>query len=483
MRSLYINKKQNEFLQARQQFKMLVGGRGLGKTSIIAFLIYMYIKYLPRAKGFLVSSTYNQLLTKTMPAIIQQWSELGLREEEIDQRGHYVIGKRPPRHWKKPYSPPKKYDNVISFWNGLCIELISMDRPLKQKGGSYDFGIGDEIELVAEDHINSVMFPSLRGNRHKFSHYLHHMFSMFCNMPKSASGDWVLNYKQRMEQRPDKFYYLEGTAYDNIQVLGEAYVENLKLTLTYIQFQLQVMNKRVRRMPDAFYHALDRDTHGYKPAYKYGKGADGITVDGTDAIIRTKPLDLSVDFGGWFNGFTVWQKRGREERMVDCEFVLKGVGIDALVDNWCAKQADHKAKTVYVYGEPRGHDEQPTGDTFYDVLKKRFEKNGWRCIIKAKGGRTDNHEERFNLINEILKEENPSLPLIRINMDACEIPFEALEATQTRADGKKDKSKEKDRIFPQEYATHFPDTVDYFFMQKYGKSSRVLGLPGSAVFG
>ena len=478
----YVNKVQEKFLLAKQQFKMLVGGRGLGKTSIIAFLIFLYLKRMPRAKGFFVSSTYNQLLTKTMPAIIQRWEDLGIKEHSDDAPGHYVIGKRPPRHWAKPYSPPKKFDNVISFWNGLCIELISMDRPLKQKGGSYDFGIGDEIELVPEDHINSVMMPSIRGNLHKFDSYLHHQFSMFCNMPKSASGDWVLKYKDRMEQYPEKFYYLEGTAYDNIEVLGESYIENLRLTLSYQQFQLQVMNERITKLPDAFYHELDRDKHGYKPSYNYGNSVNGIVVKGSDAIDPKKPIDISVDFGGWFNGLVAFQKRGREERMVDCQWVGKGVGIQRMVDNFCIKHTDHKRKHVTIWGEPRGHDPQPTGFSHYETLKKRFEKNGWSCSIEATWGLADDHEERFNFINDVLKEEDQSLPLFRVNIDTCEAPFVSMEGAQTKPDGKKDKKNEKDRTFPQEYATHFSDMVDYYFMQKYGNRDLFLGIPLTATF-
>ena len=79
---------------------------------------------MPRGKGFLSSSTYAQILTKTLPEMQAIWERHGLIENF-----HYVIGRRPPKAFVSPFKPPKKYENVITFGNGYTIELLSMDRP------------------------------------------------------------------------------------------------------------------------------------------------------------------------------------------------------------------------------------------------------------------------------------------------------------------------------------------------------------------
>jgi len=484
MKGIYVNEKQQQFLQAKQPIKMLVGGRGSGKSSLIGLEQGPKLRHLPRAKTFFVSTTYSQILTKTLPSIEAMWHRMGLKEHESRQSpGHYIVGRRPPASWTKPYSRPRKYDNVITFWNGYTIEFLSMDRPDLQRGGSYDGGSGDEISLVKKEHINKVLLPAIRGNRHRFRSHLHQQFSMYCSMPWERDGNWVLDYEQKMEQFPDEYFYLETTAYDNVEVLGERGIEMMRRELSYLEFAVEVMNERITRTEEAFYHAFDSSHHCYTPAFQYGEGKRGILVKGTDAIDLKKPFDISLDFSGWINCMTIYQNSGREERMVDALYVKTPKSLNDLVDDFCIKYADHKKKIVYAWGEPRGHDKNPFGITFFNALKDRFLKNGWSCVIKAHAGRTNNHEDRYILINDILKEENHAHPRLRINREECKDPIIALQITKTKDDHKKDKSKEKDRNFPQEHAPHFTDTIDYYFMQKYGMKDGLLDLPLGAAFG
>jgi len=482
-KSVYVNPVQDKFLQAPQQDKTFVGGRGVGKSSLIGFSSYLSVNHLPRAKQFFVSTTYNQILTKTMPAIEAMWQSFGLKEWQSEKiPGHYIVGRRPPKNWTRPYSPPRRFDNVISFWNGYCIEFLSMDRPDHQRGGSYDGGFGDEINLVKKEHINKVLLPSIRGNRHKYTSHLHQQFSKFCSMPWKRSQYWVLEYAEKMNLHPDEYYYQEATAYDNIEVLGEKGIERLRRELTYLEFQVEVMNMRITRQPEGFYHAFSEDKHGYQPKYNYGDSNRGIITRGTADMDPKQPMDISLDFSGWINCMTVYQSSGKEEKMVDALFVKDPKSVKDLIDDYCNKYVDHKNKTVRVWGEPRGHDKNPMGITFFNVVKNQFRKHGWNCEIKAHAGRTNNHEDRYILINNIFAEDDSQLPRLRINQENCKDPIIALQITQVTADNKKNKSKEKDRTFPQEHAPHFTDTIDYYFMQKYGQSRLILGLPGTVHF-
>lgn len=466
----YLNPVQLKFLKAKQKTKTLIAGRGLGKSVAIGANNQMKASVMPRAKCFFASTTYNQILTKTLPAVLSYWSSLGLIEHEgAHYPGHFIIGKKPPRQWVKPYSPPRNYKNVITFFNGYTIEMLSMDRPDLARGGSYDGGDIDEAALIKRKDITTVLLPSIRGNRHYFSSWMHQQVAYYTSMPWKTTGAWVLEYEEKALLNPELYYYLEGTAYDNIAILGEEGIERLRAECTYLEFAIEVMNERIKKLADGFYHAFNEELHCYTPKYKYGESENGITVEGNKDINTNKLFDISLDFGGWINLMTIYQQRAKTEYMVDSLFVKDDKSLNVLIDDFCVKYADHKCKHVRLWGEPRGHDKNPTGDTWYSMAKKRFEKNGWRCEIKAKAGRTDNHEDRYNFINDLLTEEDIRKARLRINQETCKAVIIAIQSTRVKPDGKKDKSDEKKRDFQQEHAPHFTDTIDYYLKQKHGR--------------
>ena len=143
--------------------------------------------------------------------------------------------------------------------------------------------------------------------------------------------------------------------------------------------------------------------------------------------------------------------------------------LDKVVQDITTTYRTHRNKYIRIYGEPRGHDRLPSLPSIYEQLESMFRKRGWEVeIMVPKGYATKQHEERREFVNSILAESDRRLPSIRFNEDTCKSPLIAMESTQTKEDGKKDKSKEKDRAYPQEHATHFTDNLDYYLIQKHG---------------
>ena len=467
-KGIYLNDKQLQFVYAEQKDRTWIGGRGTGKSYCIGASLRQKMSDLPRSKGFLSSTTYNQILTKTLPPIEEFWKSCGLKEwRSVEEPGHYVIGRRPPKHWITPYSIPRKYQNIISFQNGFTIELLSMDRADLARGGSFDYGEIDEALLVPQEHINKVLLPTLRGRRHKFSHWSHHQFSKYTSRPWKAEGMYLNDYEDKAKAYPKDYFYLESTAYDNIEVLGEATIKRMEQEMDYLVFQIEILNKKSGLSTHGFYPKFDDSYHTYQPTYIYGEGERGITVLGSSDRDRTSHLDISFDFGGWFKCCTVWQEEGNTEYMRDrFSKTQRGTPMD-LVDDICMKYADQDNKYVRIWGEPRGHD---TGDggTMYDKIKNRFLANGWSPKVMASAGSTDLHEVRYDFVNEVFSEDNPRYPRIRINQETCKDVIIAINNTEVTADFKKDKKNEKNRSFNQEHSTHYTDTIDYYIMQKHG---------------
>ena len=459
---VYLNAKQLEFLQSTAQTKVFLGGRGSGKTHEIGIEMGHRALDMAGATFFLSSTTYNQLLTKTLKSILGALKSMGFKEGI-----HFVVGEKPPKWFKKPYDPPGKWEYFISFYTGFCVELLSMDRPDKARGGSYQGGWIDEAALIKEEHYTRVLRYATRGLRHKFKSSHYGQIGLYTSVPWKPSGYWILGYEEKALANPKEFFFLESTAYDNVEVLGEDTLKTWERDTPYLEFQVEVMNRRVKIAQDAFYHALDTDKHTYRPKFLYGKGDRGLETKSILDIKKDALLDVTFDFSGWFNCMAVFQESKGIERMVRSYYVKQDQKVNQLIDKFCKQHADHKFKFTRVWGEPRGHDKSPTGDDIYKQIKDRFKFNGWKCEIKAHAGRTTNHKQRHTFVNDILAEDYKHYPKLRMNEDACKDVAIAMQLTEITPDFKKDKSKEKDRNYPQEHAPHFTDAVDYYFCQKY----------------
>lgn len=475
----YLNPKQEIFLKMLQKDKTLIAGRGFGKTRVIGNKLIDRANNLPRAKGFLSSSTYGQILTKTVPEIISAWNELGLREHKGNHEpGHFVLGKKPPADWIKPYKAPEKYQNIITFYNGFTIEFLSMDRPDLARGGTYDFGDIDEALLVDKEHVDKVLYPTLRANKMYFTHWMHQELCRYSSMPWLSKGQYLLDYKEKAKKMPKQYGWLEGTVWDNIAVLGQEYIDRLRAELDPYTFALEVENKPSGKKQHGFYHALDDTYHVYRPSLIYGDN-DGLGhVTGMRDRVKTAMLHMSLDFHGWFKCATVYQERESTEYMIGSFYRKEQDGIDSLIDDICIEYADHRNKYVEIWGEPHGHDKTTFGGTTFDWVRARFNKNGWACVIKAPARMSDLHSVRYTVINECLQETNPRLPKLRINEMTCKPVIMSLQNAEVDDKFQKSKKDEKNKSYNQVYATHFSDTVDYYIMQKYGSKMYQTQLPG-----
>lgn len=474
-RKVYWNSKQINFLQVIKPYKMFLGGRGSGKTTTEGGEQYRSMREMPRSKGFLASSTYAQLLNSTLPAVEMKWGEMGLVEGE-----DYVVGIKPPKSFEKCLDEPRKYENVVSFANGRRLQMMSMDRPDLQRGGTFVDGACDEAALVSHDHVTKVMIPSLRGMVREFNTPLRGVFRAYTSIPWKPSGYWSLDYEEKAKSSPDMYHWEEANAYDNIDVLGQDYLTRLEAELPYLEFLVEVMNQRVRKVQDAFYHKFDADRHAYTVRYLYDEGDRGIITTGI-ADPNYKPdevLDISLDFSGYFNCATVWQQghtiEAKAKRITEnCLhqfFVKSDQGkVGELVDKIAAHYIRHRFKVVRLWGEPRGHDPKAdTPRTLFQQIQDRFVRHGWTVEIRVKPGQVKAHRERNYFMNEVLAEASTTLPIIRFNDATCKDVIIAMQVTAVKDDYQKDKSKESDRAFPQEHAPHFTDTVDYYLMQKHG---------------
>lgn len=459
---VYMNPKQKTFLRTVAPLVVFMGGRGTGKTTTIAAATTRNVQQMPRGKTFLSSTTYAQLLTKTLPEITKFWERVGFREGL-----HYVVGCKPPRDFLKPLAAPRKYQNVISFGNGYTIELLSMDRPDLARGGSYDAGDIDEAALVKKPALEQVIIPAVRGNRDRFRKVpTHHQVRLYTSVPRRPSGQYIWNYQELAQLRPKDFAFVEATSADNLVVLGRDFIDRMRAILDPVEFAIEIMNERVMRLPDGFYSAFDPERHAHINTYTYDEGDRGITVTGTDRDRdRKKAIDLTVDFGGKINVGLAAQFDGKTIRFLR-EFYVKAVDgkLPELVTKFCDQYENHEHKFVRIFGEPRGHDRQSDGAPYYARMVTYFAKRGWYAEVKARKT-AESHLTRHTFITDLFNEQDKYYPKIRINEVHCPNFVVVLQTTGIKDDFTKDKKMEKDPNFPQERAPHFSDAFDYYLTQ------------------
>lgn len=473
-RPIYVTEPQRELMQSRAALKVFLAGRGSGKTAFGGLMAYLFQYNLPRSKGFICGLTYKQILNNFLPPMIELWESMGLVEDI-----HFTVGKVPPQEWKRPYNRPKKYDNVITFYNGTCIVLISMDRKDLARGGSYDWGIFDEAVLINKERHDKEIMPMMRGNEHRFSHYFHKNIIYLSSQSWLPSGNWVPAMRHRMdlEKDPEGIHYVESTAKDNAAVGGQEYIDRMRDLLPVVVFDVEILNKMVEQVPDCFYEEFSEDNL-YSNSYDYDFG-DRMLLDFVARdrdYSRENILSFSFDFGGSACFATVHQDDGKADRTINCFFKKRDLTtpqnsslISLLVDDLAEAYKGHK-NLVEIWGDRNGNNRQANSAlTYYEEIMAMLRKKGFHPVLKVQPGLLDPaHITRHYVANRLLSGKEKSVPKVLINQNKCKPLIISLQTAPVTIDFKKDKKSEdpKSGTAP-EHATHFSDCFDNYYVKKY----------------
>lgn len=478
----FLNPVSQIYLQAPQRVKVQNLGRGGGKSFSNGVDVALDLKPLARAKGLFLGLTYSQILSNTLLPVTAALETYGYIRDL-----HYVIGKRPPSYFQTPYQKPEKYDNIVTFWNGYTINLASFDRPQLLRGGSNDFVKVDEALLVKKERYDEVIVPTLRPSHIMLKgkpRMLHEHFTT--SMPYGTLGDWLFEIEEKAKAEPKKFFYIEGSSWDNVEILGEETILNWKASMTPTRYDIEVLGKRIRNVGDLFYPNLSErhfydfsDNHDFLDSFEFDLTELSKLKSNPDSrldidINHERPIDVSFDFGT-FSCMWVGQMRGDDYIIPNSFFVKSPDTVNELVDKFCNYYQHHRNKVVMGYGDKGGkrRDERSYENTF-QTIAKRFAHHGWRWIKKKTAD--INHWERHLMINEVM-EENPMnrWPRIRINRQKNKDGIISLQSAGMTPDRQKDKSSEKKAI-AQEHATHFSDAFDYLIYHKFKSLKGLDGL-------
>ncbi|MEI7597282.1 MAG: hypothetical protein WCK02_16150 [Bacteroidota bacterium] len=518
----YFNRKQLEAMTIAAKDEVIVAARGFGKSEgIDAPRLIRNVHEMPRSSGALLSPTYGKLLRNTLPAIFHALDRLGYKRNV-----HYVVGHKPAKmmNFKSAYIAPFNYDYVISWYNGSIQHLISFDRPMSANSMSLDYVMGFEAKFLDYQKIVNEVLPANRGNKQYFGDCPWHHGSLYTSdMPTNKIGDWILNKEKEMDSdlidlirdtyakiknaektlaeekdstkvknisyyinklrkelqfwRSKALFYAEYDAFDNIEILGEDFIKQLKRDLPPLIFQTAVLNIRMRKIDNGFYSALNEKIHYYTAFnnshfenLNYDTGeAQKNTCKKDGDILQTQPLIIANDYNASINTMVTAQKIGRELRTLSSFFVKTPRKIKELMHEWADYYHDFaKREVVYYYDSTAIAEDAAGSETFADIVISTLRKRGW-SVYEIYIGNPMRHNLKHIYIDLALKgDENYLFPTF--NQDNNEYLLLAMEQTGIkigRNGFEKDKSAEKKADTteqPDEQKTHITDAWDTLFI-------------------
>lgn len=482
-RKISFNIPQLLVIMSRKKEFYLEGGRGLGKSTIIAKRMIDVVNNLPRSKYAMIGQTYQQLLTRTLPSTIEGLSMLGYKKDL-----HYFVGRRPPLNWKwlEAHQPPLTYDNYISFYNGTGFPLISLDNADSGRGLNLDGCIGDEAALFDKDRLDTSVIKSIRGNIHRYSSWLHQSMLFATTTPLTQTGRWFTRMEEEARRTPEKIQYLIAPSTYNAHVLGAEYFAKQRRMSTKLIYDAEIMCIRPGKAQTGFYPAFDENHHTYMASnddYVLGHINDLSRLKGIvpDADINLNaPIDIACDYGAVINTLVSGQLHGLVYKVLKGMHVNTPDTIKELAQQCCDYYSFMLKKEVNYFYDQTAIATNANRSCYADELVKVFESNSW-TVNRIYVGQAPEHRTKYLFFDGVFKEQDINMPVLRLNKENCKymiLSLQKAEAKEGRKGIEKDKVDERNKTMDQRETTHYSDAFDQLIYYRFR-----YGLNGSGWYG
>ena len=532
---VYFNKPQLMAQYIAAKTTVIVAGRRTGKTDSIASpFVLRNMQRMPGSTGGIVVPTFKHGLTNTIPGLLAAWKRWGYLKDI-----HYVIGRKPPKSFQKPITEPADYEHVITFYNGSCAVIISQDRPGSSNSLTLSWLLIDEAKFIDYNKLKDETLPANGGIRSYFGHHsFNHSMMILSDMPQTQKGSWFLHYREKMDQeliniiqgtifkiwqtkqriadlkehrkpvpkylkdyliwldrslnkmRSVAVYYKEYSTIENLQLLGEEYLRQMKRDLTPKTFQTSILCQRIGITHDGFYSSM-QEWHKYDAtnfAYMDELGYDTILKEAeeqnfniksnsqfstlnthldsrTDADVDVMaPICIGMDYNANINWIVAGQPRGGRLNVIKSFYTKFERKIPALIDDFCAYYKYHQKKIVIFYYDTTalGSNYAVNEEDFRYVVIHEFERHGWE-IIDVYLGNPMRHDEKYLLINQGFAGKNRLVPYFnRQNNDDLILAIQTAGVERGRLGFRKNKSMEKKPESEEDLLEHRTDGTDAF---------------------
>lgn len=520
LNKVYFNPAQRKVMAVGAKSSCIIGARAIGKSEgIDSVELLDNVRLMPRSLGGIITPTYTKLLRNTLPAVKHGLARLGCFEGV-----HYVVGKTPPKSFRRPYISPSTWDNCMLFWNGACAQFISQDGVMSANSMSLDWVLGFEAKFLDKGKIDNEVTPANRGNKQYFGQcHKHHGVHYSTDRPTLESGRWVLEqrglmdeeilrcvidtydmfsrYKQQQSEansessrsyygnliaktrkdlnffRQHLFYYDEFSSLDNIDVLGVEWFFDMKRTLPPYVFMISILNMDMRKVSDCFYPHLSETHHVYTPPnsdfvlkHDFAEIKKEFRNCLTDGDLRFDlPLIISLDYNAPINNLVVGQHIDNEVKTLITFYVKSPRKLADLVQVFCDYYQAFVCKdVVYYYDSTANWETASQSEKYFETVVRVLERNRWN-VTSLHIGQPERHDIKYTIFAEGFG-GNPEFPYPSFNKYNCEellIAMGQAKCKITRNGFEKDKSLEKkpdSQQHPDEYKTHITDSWDTLYL-------------------
>ena len=523
----FFNKMQRQAMAIAAHDEYIIAARGTGKSEgIDARFIIRNVWEMPGSLGAMISPSYAKAWCNTLPAILKALAEWGYH-----QNIHYVVGHKAPAWmgYRNPVRPVtgEGWANAIHFWNGTVMVILSFTQAMSANSMSLDWVIGPEAKFLNYEKIKSEVNPANRGNVQYFGDCPHHHSVCYStDMPTSGVGRWLLDkeremrpehinlirnlyrdlqyykrrpmttYTERMvkalqqdldtarryqppvikqegKNREYTVFYGEYDIFDNLEVVGEDYIWQMKRDSPPLVWRTAFLNERLMRVANGFYSALDEKIHFYTPTDS-GRlralgddwkrlSASGCLGDGD--LDFSKELHMAFDANASICTAVVGQKDENVMRVLKSFYVKTPSKLQDLVRQIADYYRPKLNKDVVVYYDHTFTWETgSSNESYIETIEKELTNAGYNVTI-VYVGQAPAHDWKHLMIDRTLKGDPQFLwPQINLyNNEFLKIAMEQTGVRQGKNGFEKDKSAESTEDTPDnpdQYKTHVTDAFD-----------------------
>ena len=324
---------------------------------------------------------------------------------------------------------------------------------------------------------------------------------MFLRSKKFADG-------YLRELRRVAFCVRRASTLDNVDLLTESYIRDMRRDLPNYTFMVSILNVKMQKSNDGFYSNLDIDhvhgyipdeidplslanfgtrkaegvingrkivTESYQPDFKELSGRNDCRMDAD--CINSLPLYIGLDYNANINTLVVGQVYERDG--MECLNVIKSFYVknerklrELIADfsAYYAPKRDVNPDVTYFYDATakQGASYASTDERFYMTVMQELERYGW-AVTGVDMGAPERHDLKHKIINDALA--HLSFPAIRINQQNNADLIIAMQLCEVKISYKgfqKDKSQEKkpesEDTLPLQQRTDFTDAFDTLYL-------------------
>ena len=383
----------------------------------------------------------------------------------------------------------------------------------------------DEAKFIDYQKLKDETLPANGGIKSFFGkHSFNHSIMILSDMPQTQKGSWFLHYKEKMDvelistiegtvyeiwktkerirelnskgrevppylkgylrrldtnlnkMRSVAVYYKEYSSIENLQLLGENYIKQMKRDLTPLAFQTSILCQRIGIAKDGFYSSM-REGHKYDSSNFSRLDAlfhDSLVIGNGEVcaldsradndVDPDAPVCIGMDYNANINWIVAGQPKGRRLNVVKSFYVKFERKIPELVQDFCQYYSFHRNKTVVYYYDSTalGSNYAVNDQDFRWVVVHEFEKHGWR-VESVYMGNPMHHHEKYLLINQGFAGKQRLMPFFnRSNNEDLILAVQSAGVSRGRNGFQKDKSGEKLAESEEDLLEHRTDGSDAF---------------------